>query len=138
MFVSITYNGEKIKFNLGKEVQIDEDDLEKELQGQPNKYGFLLLLHKKLLTEFEIAKTTKKKKWAHLYLKAKEEMRNGRPINDDMAKASADSNSKYIELCLRCIKIKDSADTIFAAVKAFEQRKDLMQTLSSNIRAQRV
>lgn len=137
MIIKIIYNGEKIIFNLGKEARINEDDLEKELQGQPNKYGFLLLLHKKILTEFEKAKVAKKKKWAHLYLQAKESTTTGRPMNDTMAEATADKHPGYIELCHRCIELKDQADSIFAAVRTFEQKKDLMQTLSSNLRAQR-
>jgi hypothetical protein len=44
------------------------------------------------------------------------------------------SRKSYVKITNMCIKAKDDADTIYAAVRAFEQRKDLLQTISSNRR----
>lgn len=132
--ISITYNGEKIRFNLFRELRITDANIDREIKYQPSHYGFLALLHKKLLTRFEELKTEKNRLWGHLYLSAKEKVHAGRPYNDEMCKAYADSHKKYIAAHKACIQAKDDADTIFAIVKAFEQRKDLIQTLSSNNR----
>ncbi len=140
MNVTVKYGDETISFNLYSEVRIAEDKIDHEIQTQPSKYGFLLLIHKKLLTQFELAKTRRKKVWAKAYLSAKENksQSTGRLFNDDMAKAMADSDAKYIELSKLCIQLKDDADTIYSCVKAFEQRASLIQTLSSNLRKERI
>jgi len=133
--IRIKYEGEVFKFNLFEEVKITERLLEMEIKEQPSYYGFLTLLQKKLLTRFEDLKLERKKVEGTLFLQFKQEKgANGRPMTDDMAKASVLSHKDFILASRACIKAKDDADTIWACVKAFEQRKDLLQTLSSNTR----
>lgn len=138
MNIEINYGGKVIRFNLYDELKIDDTNagtLGNELKFQPSSYGFLILLHKKLLSTFETLKQRRKKAWASAYLSAKKSSQTGtRFLPDEMAKAEADNDSKYNKLTLLCIKAKDDADTIFACMKSFEQRKDLLQTLSSNNR----
>lgn len=137
--ISITYNGENIKFNLFDEVQISMVSLDRELKNQPSYYGFLLLLHKKLSTRVEELKLERKKLWGELYLEAKTSTtQNGRPFTDDMSKAWVECHKEYVLASRKCIRARDEADLLFACVKAFEQRKDLMQTLSSNQRKERL
>lgn len=133
--VEIQYGNELIKFNLPYELKIHgEEFINDDLKQQSTLYGFLLMLHKKLLTSFEHAKTERKRTFGVLMFKAKEEKLNGRPLSDDLSKAWVEKHIKYIKATKHCIEIKDNADTIYSCVKAFEQRKDLMQTLSSNTR----
>lgn len=134
--INILYGTNNITFNLQKELLISENEnnLNKELKFQPASYGFLILLHKKLLTRFEQIKQRRKKVYSSAYLKAKETLVSGRYASDDMSRAKADTDKKFIKLTKLAIKAKDDADTIFACMKAFEQRKDLLQTLSSNNR----
>lgn len=132
--IRIKFNGEVIKFNLFEEVTISQNMIDKEIRVQPSHYAFLLLLHKKLLTQFEDLKLERTKIYSQKFLQAKSELHNGRPLNDDMCKAHANSDEEFVMATKRCIKAKDDADTIYACVKAFEQRKDLLQTLSSNLR----
>jgi len=132
--IRIIYGGEIIEFNLYSEVKINEAILDREIKDQPSYYAFLAMLHKKLTTQFEELKMQRKKEAGKLYLKAKNKTHNGRPYNDDMCKAYVESHKLFINITTKCIKAKDDADMVFAAVMAFTQRKDLMQTLSSNNR----
>jgi len=132
--VRIRWEGEIIKFNLYEEVAISEAMIAKEIKYQPAHYAFLLRLHKKLLTRFEDLKLSQKKIYSELFLEAKMGSNGGRPANDDVCKARSLSDERYIKISKQCISARDDADTIYACVKAFEQRKDLLQTLSSNIR----
>lgn len=132
--IKIIFDGQTIKFNLFKELAINEDRLDKEIKNQPSYYGFLLLIQKKLLTKFENLKQDRKRLYAKLYLQAKKKTTNGRPYNDDMAKAYVEAHPQYVSITKNCIIAKDEADTIYSCIKAFEQRKDLIQTLSSNNR----
>lgn len=138
--ITINYGGEKISFNLMAEAKIVESNLMEEMESQPSNYGFLLLLHKKLTSQFEELKHDRKRLFAKLYLHAKENLKSkatGRYYSDDAAQAYAECHPKFVKLTKRCIKAKDDADTIYSAIKALEQKKDLMQTISSNNRAQK-
>lgn len=138
MIIRITHEGEKFTFNLYKELRIRNESLmNKDLQQQPSYYGFLMVLHKKLLSSFEELKSDRKKTYGQLFFKAKGEKLNGRPLSDDLAKAWVEKHSKYILATRACITAKDQADTVYSCVRAFEQRKDLLQTLSSNIRREK-
>lgn len=121
------------------ELKISEAIISTEIKNQPSKYGFLLLLHKKLLTAFEEAKLKRGKIIGMLTLEGKEKLQphTNRPFTDDMVKAWVESHKKYLEASQACIAAKDAADAIYACVKGFEQRKDLLQTLSSNQRNER-
>jgi len=132
--ISIYYQGEKITFSLWDEVKISEEAMDKEIKTQPSHYGFLLLLQKKLNTRFEDLKRRRKKVYGQLLVKAKEMKVGPRLMNDDTARAWVESHPKFNKITKLCIKAKDDADTIYAAVQAFQQRKDLLQTLSSNRR----
>jgi hypothetical protein len=132
--ISIVYDGEKIRFNLFEEVSINENRLDQEIKSQPSLYAFLILIQKKLNTRFEGLKQERKKLYGQLFLRAKQRSHAGRPYNDEMAKAWVESHKKYVTITSNCIKAKDEADVLYAAVRAFEQRKDLIQTLSSNNR----
>lgn len=134
-YIRIKYGEELLKFNLFDELRINENLLDKEVKDQPGYYGFLLLLHKKLLTRFETLKNERVKIKAQLFVKYKEKIGNGgRPLNDETVKAMVDKDKKFQEITEQCIKARDDADTIYACVRSFEQRKDLIQTLSSNNR----
>lgn len=134
--ITVKYGKEVHRFNLIDIVQISEHTIDRELKRQPGYYGFCLLLQKKLNTAYEQLRQDRKRLWGHLYLRAKENLKSnsGRGYSDEAAKAYVLCNKKYVAITKACIQAKDSADTIYAVIKAFEQRKDLMQTISSNKR----
>ena len=132
--ISIRYKNEDFEFSLWQELSIDEDNIEKELKTQPSYYGFLLLLQKKLNTRFEDFKRRRRKVYGKLLLRAKSQKVGSRFMNDETARAWVESHPQFDKITKLCIKAKDDADTIYAAVQGFQQRKDLLQTLSSNRR----
>jgi hypothetical protein len=134
--IKITYGNEVHRFNLIEITTISEVTIEKELKRQASYYGFCLLLQKKLTTQFERLKHERKKLYGRLYHKAKEQLKSntGRGYSDEGAKAYVLHNKEYVRLTEACIEAKDNADTLYAVVRALEQRKDLMQTISSNKR----
>lgn len=135
--VSIRYNGELVKFNLAKELRIMEHSINNEIKKQPTKYGFCLLIHKGLLTRFELLKSKRDKIYGRLFFKAKGQSLRGRPLSDDLCKQWVLKHDQYIQVTRECIKAKDSVDKIYACIRAFEQRASLMQTISSNTRSEK-
>jgi len=136
--INVKYGNEKISFSLLRELRLNPDIINDELERQPSMYGFCMLLHSKLKTQFEQLKLEKKKTYGRLYFKAKERKSNitGRLFSDDLAKAWVEKHPDYIQACLVCIKAKDDADAIYSCIRSFEQRKDVAQSISSNIRSQ--
>lgn len=103
-------------------------------------YGFALLLQKKLNSNFERLRQDRKKTYGRLYLKAKERLtskQTKRGYSDEAARAYVLCHPTYVNLTTQCIEAKDMADTMFAVIRSFEQRKDLMQTISSNNRKEK-
>lgn len=136
--IIVFYGVEKVEFNLWDEVNITEEIIDTELMKQASKYGFLLLLQKKLNTQFEQLRQRRKQAYARLVLRAKGRRGvNGRYLSIDDADAWVRARKSFIQLTDKCIKAKDSADAIYAAVSAFMQRKDLLQTISSNLRKEK-
>lgn len=133
--IRIKYGKETITFNLFEETRIDPERLDTEIKGMPSKYGFLLLLHKKLLTKFEEAKSYKDKIRGSIYLNSKGKTgKNNRLYSDDASKAYTEGHERYIQAKRNCIRIKNDADLIYSCIKAMEMRANLLQTLSSNKR----
>lgn len=134
--ITIKYGNEVHRFNLIDIVEITEYTIDREMKRQPGYYGFCLLLQKKLTTLYERARQKRKRLYGKLYLRAKSNLKSesGRGYSDEAAKAYVLCNKEYIRATEACITAKDHADTMWAVIKAFEQRKDLMQTISSNKR----
>lgn len=138
MDITIAYGEEVFKFNLGNEVNIEEDFNREELLKQPAAYAFLTTLHKKLITKLSRQKVAEKKAWAVAYLKYKDKTNpvTGKPYSDDVCKAKAELNEDYLNSQGITIKIQHNVSIIESCVRAFENRKDLLQTLSANARSQ--
>ena len=134
--ITVRYGEETFKFNLFRDLKISIHSIQKEISEQPSNYAFALLLHKKLVTRFMELKEERKSLGARLYMEAKNTLVSGRAPSDDYCNAKKESNKKYRMLTQACIISKDAADTLFALIKGFEQRKDLLQTISSNNRKQ--
>ena len=134
----INYGGEKIRINLWRELRITPESIDAELKNQPSSYGFLLMLHKRLLADFEEAKLERGRVYGKLFLSSKGKTgANNRLFSEEACKAYAESHPHFIEASQKCIMIRKQADEVYSAVRAFEQRKDLMQTISSNQRKEK-
>lgn len=134
--IKIKYNGETFKFNLNEELSINTTKLNQEIKEQPSYYGFLLLLRNRLLTVKEDLELEKDKVYAHQYLKTSDAINpsTNRPYSDKAAVQKALSAKAYIEASQKFLKAKQDHNDINSCVIAFEQRSNLIQTLSSNLR----
>lgn len=136
MAVSITYGSEKFSFNLFSELVVDENKINYEAKVQPSAYAFLGMLHKKLIRRAKDKEREMDKTYATMYIKFKEKIdeRTGRPTANELAKERAIASSRYQTSWKEYIEANHDANIIGVCVSSFEQRKDLIQTLSANIR----
>lgn len=136
--ISIRYDGEEIILNIARAARISENNLEEEIKHQPSHYAFLSSLHKKLLTRFEQLKVQRQRVYGQLIMKAKERTNSsGRSLSDAQADKWVRTHKRYLAASEECITARDHADQLYAAVRSFEMRAALMQTLSSNLRKER-
>lgn len=136
MRIIIKYGAEKFTFNLYEELQISEDQINRELQEQPTAYGFLGLLQKRLKRVAMDLEVRKESVYGKLYAiyKRKDNPDTNRPYSDDLAKQLATAHRKYERVKLEWNQAIENAEIVGVCVKAFEQRALLIQSISANKR----
>lgn len=140
MDIEISVGEEKVKFNLNRELRIKDEASADELMKQPSNYGFLTMLHKNLIKSLGILKIEEKKAYASAYIKYKKatNKETGRPNSDDVAKQLAELDPRYLLKQRKVIETQFDVNRVEACVRGFEQRKDMLQTLSANNRKERM
>lgn len=140
MEVKIVYNKEKIQFNLDEELIIDQNLVNDEILEHANKYAYLAMLHNRLISQEEGLESTLEKRFEQLvnfYLSDKSSdyyLDNGKFPPKNSAETFARADEEYQELQNKLLKTRANRRIIEVCVRAFEQRKDLIQSLSANIR----
>ena len=135
MDINVSYGKEDFSFNLSGELAIDENIINREVKEQPSSYAFLNMLYKKLIRAFKEAEKKMERKYSQLFLKYKQEKEDsGRSLNNDSVKAKINIDPVYNELWNEFIEAEHQAMVLEVCVKAFEQRVNLIQTLSANLR----
>ena len=135
MDINIKYGDESFSFNLFEELQINESLIMRELKNNPSSYGFLTMLHKKLIRKKKDTELEKDKLYASLHIKAKQntELFGKVPTKEDISQMVENTKSYQI-MRADHIKVVHDCDIIEACVRAFEQRASLLQTISANLR----
>ncbi len=136
MEVYIELGDEVFKFNLNEELQISEERINQETLNQASSYAFLSMVHKKLIKAARDAEMEAKKTRAQQYLNWKQDINpdTDKPYNDEQCSSHAEVSQKYQTALKRWTEIQEKCNVIETCVKSFEMRKDLIQTLSANIR----
>lgn len=133
MDITIQFDGKRYSFNLYKEVKIDLDRITYQIARQPGVYSFLTGLLKRVNSALEDAEIKRKRKFAQLYIRYK----NGdgsRPPGDELVKAKIEVEVSYVKLTDEVMLLRRNKELLEGCVRSFEHRKDLLQTLSANLR----
>lgn len=138
--IKLKYNGEVFKFNLNEELSIDTAKINRELKEQPSYYGWLLLLRNRLLTVKEDLERQVEKEYARVYNLYSEKInpKTNRVYSDKACIQKALNSENYNDLKKKAIKAKRDWLDINSCVIAFEQRSTLIQTLSANMRSEKI
>ncbi len=135
MKVSLELGDEKYIFNLYEELSIREFHISDELKEQAKNYAFLGMLHKKLIKIVKDQKIQLDKKFGEIYIKYKSQPGEGsRAKSKDLAIAETEKDKIYLMALKKYHTAEHNKDIIEICVRAFEQKKDLIQTLSANVR----
>jgi len=136
MDINVSYGKEDFSFNLNEELVIDENKINHEAQVQASSYAFLNMLYKKLLRAYKEAQKKMERKEAELFIKYKGEKdeSTGKTNANETARMKVLRNPAYDDLYDQFIEAEHQAMIVEVCVKAFEQRVNLIQTLSANLR----
>lgn len=133
MDIHIKYNEHIFKFNLDQELRIGENRIAEHLKNHTRGYAFVAMLHKKLIIKVrDEQKNFNREKYKVLaHLKP-----NYKTVKE--AEANASKSVNLIKLERSILELEEARDVLEVAVRTFEMRKDLIQTLSANIRKERL
>jgi hypothetical protein len=136
MQIAIKYGDEVVKFNLHKELITSEQALSLDIKRQPTVYAFLGLVEVSLRNKLSEIEARANRVYSEAYLAHKKKLSviTNKPYSDDVARHSASVNPKYLKLLAVRRKLEKDHGTVKVCLKAFEQRKDLIQTASANRR----
>jgi hypothetical protein len=136
MNISIVHGKERIKFNLFEELVVNENKLNDELKNQPSYFAYLSTLSIKLKRISEDKKQQMNKIYHQIFVKYKSQSNEntGRVNSNEYSEALTIIEPEYQKALKDYNKAEEDFGIIKAAVDAFNQRSNLIQTISANIR----
>lgn len=129
--LKVKYNGKVIEIDVTKELSINENIINSQLKESPSSYAFLCMLRNKYIKERDKLERERDIAYseAWVYYKSSDSR-----MNNDMADHKANINKKYISLCERYQKISSKAEDLISICRAYENRENILRTISANIR----
>lgn len=129
MNVSLEIDGKPYSFNLDIQLKIEETRLVSILKEQPRAYAFLCMLRNKVKIEIKKKAKELERKRAGLYNTLAKDMDKVTDINNKLK-----SNKNLRGMQDRIDDLDEVKSVLDIAVDSFNQRKDILQTLSANLR----
>jgi hypothetical protein len=124
------------KSDLMRELHVDKSQLGRELLRQPGKFAFWSSLYSEVSSKADLLEIQLEEKFGelakHYYKKY-----SGKKIKATDLKHLIIGNSEYQKLRRRLWKWRKSERFLKGAVRAFEQRKDVLQSHAANERKER-
>jgi hypothetical protein len=133
MKMKVQYNKQTFSWDMFEELKIVETKLNSHVKGQTTSYAFLAMLHVKLKIKHRDQIKHVKRMKDGLMVKYK-----GKYKTVTEAEAFMYSNHKELkEQEDKALQIEELKDLLEVCVRAFEQRKDMLQSLSANVRKEK-
>lgn len=129
--LTINFNGKKLDVDLQKELGISESLISSQLCSQPSNYALLCMIKSEAIGKRDLSEKEKDLAFSKAYINIKES--NSR-ITNELATHKANASAKYQLAYEKYLKAKEKAETLISVCRAFEQRAQLLQTISSNLR----
>ncbi len=130
--ISVTYNNQTIKIDVGKELSISTTQLNSELKQLPSNYAYLCLVRDSYIFKRDKLEKEKNQAYAEAWIYYKES--SNPPLVNDMVDKKAMVNKKYIEANDKYIKIVFKTNQLISLCEAYRSREKILQTLSANLR----
>lgn len=128
-----------IKFNLFQELSINTKKINDELKEQPTHFAYLSLAMIKLKRARDIEENLLKKIKDSIFIEYKSDTdpQTGRIYSNDLAESYITQDEEYQEQLEKFLEADNNYQIVKTCVDSFIQRKDLIQTLSANVRQEK-
>ncbi|MEG1415370.1 MAG: hypothetical protein RSC49_02080 [Clostridium sp.] len=129
--LKVSYEGKIITINITKELSINENIINSQLKESPSSYAFLCMIRNKYIKERDSLERQRDIAYSEAWLYYKQSDSN---MNNDTAKHKANTNKRYLSLSEKWSKVNSKAENLISVCKAFENRENILRTLSANLR----
>lgn len=110
---------------------INEDEIESQLKQASFNYAILCRARDYLAKKRDLLNREKEEAYSKAWLFYKD---SNERWNNEYVSHKANTNSKYMSLCERYIKLSEQVNTLITVCKAYENRLDVLRTLNANQR----
>ena len=129
--LKVRYEGKVITINITKELSINENIINSQLKESPSSYAFLCMLRNKYIRERDSLERERDIAYSEAWLYYKQSDSN---MNNDTAKHKANTNKKYLSISEKWGRANSKAENLISVCRAFENRENILRTLSANLR----
>lgn len=131
--IKVKLDGNTLTIDLAKELSINENLLNSQLKESPSSYYIFCKLRDNYIKKRDTLEREKEEAYskAWTYYKASNER-----FSNEHVSHLANSNNKYCSLCRQYIKVSSKANMFISICKAYENRENILRTLSATLRKQ--
>ena len=131
--LKVTFQGKTLEIDLNKELSINENLISSQLRDSPSSYYILCSLRDKYIKVRNALVREKEAAYSQLWVYYKD---SNERWNNDYVTNKVISSKKYSSICERYIKAEAKANQFISICRAYENRDNIMRTISANLRKQ--
>lgn len=131
--LKVKFQGKVLDINLNKELSINENLIDSQLKDSPSSYYILCSLRDKYIKQRNSLAREKEAAYSQLWIYYKD---SNERWNNDYVTNKVLSSKKYGSICERYIKAEAKANQFISLCRAYENRDNIMRTISANLRKQ--
>lgn len=129
--LEVKFQGKTYIIDVSKELEINENILNSQLKDSPSSYAFLCMIRNYYIKKRDKLEREKDIAYSEAWLFYKN---SDSRMNNDTADHKANTNKKYISLYNKWKIISNKADDLISLCRAYENRENILRTISANIR----
>lgn len=131
--LKVKFQGKILEINLNKELSINENLIDSQLKDSPSSYYILCSIRDRSIKERNALAREKEAAYSQLWIYYKD---SNERWNNDYVTNKVLSSKKYGSICERYIKAEAKANQFISLCRAYENRDNIMRTISANLRKQ--
>ena len=131
--LKVKFQGNTLEIDLNKELSINENLIDSQLKDSPSSYYILCSIRDRYIKERNALAREKEAAYSQLWVYYKD---SNERWNNDYVTNKVLSSKKYTSICERYIKAESKANQFISLCRAYENRDNIMRTISANLRKQ--
>lgn len=129
--LKVKFEGKLIEIDIQKELSINENIINSQLQESPSSYYVLASLRDKYIKERDALAREKEEAYSNAWLYYKDANERW---NNEYVSHKANLNKKYSSINERYLKAVEKANKFITICKCYESRENILRTINANLR----